>query len=156
MTDAENTNWIACPVTEPEIFIDAFVKHAGENNIDNMCLFAKHYRSGYCWHFAHTLQTVFDRGEVCWAAPFGHMVWLDDDGTPYDIEGKYQGEYFYLIPESYLLPYRHELMHIRGIQPSAFPVSSKEDLIAIVKQYCHDTGETYDPDIEKYFRKTQL
>lgn len=45
-------------------------------------------------------QGWFGRGEVCWAAPFGHFIWLDNE-TPYDIEGVYYGESLYFIPESY-------------------------------------------------------
>lgn len=43
------------------------------------------FESGYCYYFAHMLKLAFKRGEVCWAAPYGHMVWVDDDGIPYDI-----------------------------------------------------------------------
>ena len=45
------------------------------------------FESGYCYYFAHMLKLAFKRGEVCWAAPYGHMVWVDDDGIPYDISG---------------------------------------------------------------------
>lgn len=45
------------------------------------------FESGYCYYFAHMLKLAFKRGEVCWAAPYGHMVWVDDDGIPYDIFG---------------------------------------------------------------------
>ena len=45
------------------------------------------FESGYCYYFAHMLKLAFKRGEVCWAAPYGHMVWVDDDGVPYDISG---------------------------------------------------------------------
>ena len=49
------------------------------------------FRAGYCYYFAHMLKLAFGRGCVCWAAPFSHIVWVDTDGMPYDIEGVYAG-----------------------------------------------------------------
>ena len=52
-------------------------------------------------HFAHMLKTVFERGEVCWAAPFSHFCFVDSDGKAYDGGGRYKGETLYMIPERY-------------------------------------------------------
>ena len=41
----------------------------------------KQFSSGYCYYFAHMLQAAFGRGEVCWAAPYGHIVWVDEEIT---------------------------------------------------------------------------
>lgn len=58
------------------------------------------FRCGYCWYFAHMMQTAFHgEGTVCFAYPFGHWVWCSNNGTPYDIEGVYTGEAELLIPE---------------------------------------------------------
>lgn len=45
------------------------------------------FASGYCYYFAVMLKTAFDRGEICWHRCHGHIVWLDTDGTAYDIGG---------------------------------------------------------------------
>ena len=45
------------------------------------------------------LKLAFKRGEVCWAAPYGHMVWVDDDGIPYDISGLDDSDTNDYIPE---------------------------------------------------------
>jgi hypothetical protein len=145
-------NWIHDPQSEPEIFINEFVKHGRENNADAMAEFAKQYSAGYCWHFAHMLQSVFRRGEVCWAAPFGHMIWLDSDNTAYDIEGKFQREARYLIPEYYLSNFITEFMHIRGMNDPIGKPSTREDLIQIMKTYCKTTGNEYDPNVERYLQ----
>lgn len=57
------------------------------------------FASGYCYYFAHMLQTAFNRGEVCWAAPYGHIVWVDENGIPYDISGVNESETNDYIPE---------------------------------------------------------
>lgn len=59
----------------------------------------KQFSSGYCYYFAHMLQAAFGRGEVCWAAPYGHIVWVDEGGTPYDISGVNDSDTKDYIPE---------------------------------------------------------
>lgn len=148
------TNWIHDPKTEPEHFINQFMMHAiaPDNYSEHSCeLFRMHFRAGYCWHFAHILKAVFYRGEVCWAAPFGHIVWRDKDGTPYDIEGIYDGEAIYLIPEKYFSEHLNEFKHIQWMDNKIGKPSTKQDLTRIVKKYCTETGLPYRPEIEDYF-----
>ena len=57
------------------------------------------FENGYCYYFAVILKTAFNRGEICWHRNFGHIVWKDDDDTPYDINGP-----FYDYKEGDLLP----------------------------------------------------
>lgn len=152
--DKTITSWIHDPKTDPERFIDQFMRRAvaSDNYSDHSCeLFRMHFRAGYCWHFAHILKAVFNRGEVCWTAPFGHMVWRDEDGTPYDIEGVYDGEAMYLIPEKYVSEYLHEFKHIHGMDNTTNKPSTKQDLMHIVKKYCTETGQPYRPEIENCF-----
>lgn len=92
------------------------------------------FRAGYCWHFAHLLKTTFGRGEVCWAAPFGHIVWVDDNGVPYDAEGANFGEQIYHIPEKYLGECLNDFKHI----PGGDHKSTKKELTAIIRQYEDD------------------
>ena len=68
---------------------------------DNPEVIIKQFRAGYCLHFAMMLKTTFNCGEVCWAAPLGHMVFIYKD-IPYDIEGINTSECDYYIPISYL------------------------------------------------------
>ena len=89
------------------------------------------FRAGYCWHFAHMLKATFDRGEVCWAAPFGHFVWCDTDGTPYDVEGLYCGEASCFVPESYMGNALLDFKHIPGKGFNA----SISDLESILNRY---------------------
>lgn len=91
----------------------------------------KKFRAGYCWHFAHMLKATFNRGEVCWAAPYGHFVWVDIDRTPYDIEGVYFGEAKYFIPESFLGNAIDDFRHIKGIIFNA----TEEDIKNIIEKY---------------------
>ena len=62
----------------------------------------KLFMDGYCYHFANILKTTFDRGEVCICFPFGHFVWVDTDGTPYDAESVHTGDQKAYIPEKFL------------------------------------------------------
>ena len=95
------------------------------------------------------LKDVFNRGQVCWAAPFGHMVWVDENGTPYDIEGKYQGEAFYFIPEDMcgdsIIGFKHCDLFDKQIHPI-----SKPELISLIKKYCEETGEEYNERVELF------
>lgn len=81
-------------------FINTFMNYIkpDEDNNNPQELLHNLFRSGYCYHFAHMLKVVFNRGEVCWAAPFSHMVWQDINGEVYDVEGIYDGEAQYFIP----------------------------------------------------------
>lgn len=47
------------------------------------------FTNGYCYYFAVILKTAFNRGKIVWHRNHGHIVWLDDDGTPYDAGGPF-------------------------------------------------------------------
>lgn len=70
------------------------------------------FRAGYCYYFAEMLKLAFNRGCVCWAAPFSHIVWCDINGVAYDIEGVYFGEADYLIPVEYIKDSLWSFKHI--------------------------------------------
>ena len=72
------------------------------------------FRAGYCYYFALMLNKAFGRGCLCWTAPFSHIVWMDTDGTPYDIEGVHSGENEYYIPIEYLGESIQSFMHVPG------------------------------------------
>ena len=127
-------------------FITDFLYH--QNNDVTAEKLIIQFRTGYCYHFACILRDTFHRGLVCWAAPFGHIVWKDIDGSIYDIEGEYNGEAFYFIPVWYLGEYIREFMHINL---DNHPASTKQELIDIIKKFCNDTGEEYNKNIENHF-----
>lgn len=54
-------------------FIADFACHTATNG-DEYEILRSTFRNGYCYYFARILKTAFNRGEVCWAAPFGHFV----------------------------------------------------------------------------------
>lgn len=76
------------------------------------------FRAGYCWHFAHILQTTFKCGVCCLTFPFGHFVWIGPDWNPYDIEGVYEGEANYYLPEYLMEQDLPDFMHIPGVDIS--------------------------------------
>lgn len=161
--DAINNTTVQSPL-EPEIFIDGFKtrKTLIENSDSRFLMYMqdnqriydiieRQFRCGYCWHFAHMLKNVFNRGEVCWAAPFSHIVWVDTDKIAYDIEGKYISDALYFIPESYLGDYVNSFKHISwDIDIKYSP--SKKDLIEIMKKYCDDNNIVYDSTCERWFK----
>lgn len=73
------------------------------------------FYGGYCWHFAHILKATFKRGEVCWNT-FSHFVWVDVDNlVAYDINGIYEGEAPYYVPEHHLGLTIEDFLHIPGV-----------------------------------------
>ena len=74
------------------------------------------FRAGYCYYFALMLKDAFNRGCICWAAPFSHIVWMDISSIPYDIEGVYSGEAEYFIPISYLKEELWSFKHVPNIE----------------------------------------
>ena len=158
--------------TEVEVWINNFYKTFRENaiaesrlayydfnnmNISDLSIylneiFRKIYHAGYCWHFAHTLKSVFERGTVCWAAPFSHFVWQDEDGKIYDCEGIYNGEAYYFIPEDKLDKDKFiGFRHIEGKSCDA----SYEYLIEIMKTYCVKNNIEYDKKAEYFLKRVE-
>lgn len=92
------------------------------------------FRAGYCYYFAHMLLEAFNRGTVCWAAPYGHMVWVDTDGNPYDIEGVNFSDCKYYIPCTYLEGHIDDFKHVQGVISNA----SEEFLASVISRYEED------------------
>lgn len=115
-------------------FISDFMTHAAATQEECEVLRLT-FHAGYCWHFAHILKDTFKRGEVCWAAPFGHFVWVDDNGVPYDVEGVNEGEQDYNIPESYLGDKIKDFTHIPG---ECVPITTDDEVIEIIRKYEED------------------
>lgn len=47
------------------------------------------FTNGFCYFFALMLQDEFKRGKLVEVVDHGHVVWKDNDGTLYDINGIY-------------------------------------------------------------------
>jgi hypothetical protein len=90
----------------------------------------KQFASGYCYYFAHMLQLAFKRGEICWAAPLGHIVWVDTNNVAYDISGCNESECQYYIPISMLGDMIKDFTHVPG---DAYNASEQEIASVIVK-----------------------
>lgn len=117
-------------------FIADFLYVRGPDHADAI---GSAFRAGYCYYFAHMLALAFRRGQVCWAAPYGHFVWLDDkDGYPYDAEGLYSGEAEAFVPERYLGGALDDFLHVRGKAHD----TSEQEIQAILDRYLEDTGKT--------------
>lgn len=137
-------------------FLDEFTKHgiAFNKTYGDVTLYNQ-FMGGYCLHFALMLQGLFQRGKVCLAAPFGHMVWMDDDGTCYDYGGFYDGEAFYfipidMIPKSMLTDFRH----VPSETPTAY--ISRNKCIWLMKRYCTTHGIDYDETAERFLKHTTV
>lgn len=115
---------------DPEV-IDFIIDILTHNGMDTSECTRRLFRNGYCYYFAHMLGIAFRRGTVCWAAPFGHFVWKDDNGIAYDIEGIYQGEADYLIPEEYMGKSIYDFLHRKRKSFNATP----DDIDKIIKHY---------------------
>lgn len=108
MSDKENKEywlkeWVSCyPNADTRVldFILTFLYHSSPTLNPTDACEAKRYtfRSGYCYYFALILKDAFQRGQICHAYPYGHIVWVDTDGMPYDVECVYVGEAEEFIP----------------------------------------------------------
>lgn len=97
--------------TNLEEFGDESVEMAMYNRAETMYDL---FKCGYCYYFAIMLKAAFNRGQICWAAPLGHIVWVDDDGVPYDIDGVNDSECEYYIPTSYIKEAIVDFKHVPG------------------------------------------
>ena len=96
----------------------------------------KLFANGFCYHFALMLKGLFNRGEIVWAAPFGHIMWKDVDGVPYDIYGAYGSEYEYLIPIKYLGDDIKDFTHLSSDNKRSG--TSKERIQETINNYLKD------------------
>lgn len=98
------------------------------------------FRCGYCYYFAAMLKAAFLRGHIAWVAPQSHCVWVDVDGTPYDIDGMFCDEYLYLIPmefaESICDKFRYAFRHNSEYSDSDRVLIGREDIIKVCRAYC--------------------
>lgn len=67
----------------------ADIRYDIRNSTDTIRSF---YEAGYCYYFAHMLKDAFQRGHLCLTEPIGHIVWMDENGCAYDINGPYRPE----------------------------------------------------------------
>lgn len=112
-------------------FIEQFLSHG--NSEETETVLKNQFNAGYCYHFAVILKAVFNRGEVCWCAPYSHMCWVDDDGTPYDIYGLCISEADHFIPVSYLGNCLNDFLHIG--KPHC---TTEEEIQNMIRQYLND------------------
>lgn len=82
-------------------------------NDDKNDIIYHQFAGGYCFYFAHILKLAFGRGEPKLAAPFGHIVWEDENGVAYDIGGVCY-DYEVLIPLDALGEGIEDFMHVPG------------------------------------------
>lgn len=115
-------------------FIANFVYHLGSTN-DSSKFINDEFMHGYCYYFAVILKDAFQRGNICYAYHLGHMVWVDIDGIPYDINGVHNSAKYY-IPIEYLKKGINDFKRVPGIGFNA----SKEFVDKVVKEYERDNG----------------
>lgn len=94
------------------------------------------FRAGYCYYFAKMLEDAFPGGTICWAAPFGHIVYLYKE-IPYDISGVYSGEAEEFIPISMLGDALYDFRHI----PNKTYNASEENLEEIRRKWKQMKGK---------------
>lgn len=93
------------------------------------------FSSGYCFYFAVMLREAFQRGEVCWCAPYGHICWVDNNGLAYDIYGICDAPADYFIPVSYIKDGLADFKHVPG---EAFDAS---------EEYIQDAIQRFERDL---------
>lgn len=89
------------------------------------------FANGYCYYFASMLKTAFNRGEICIAAPLGHIVWVDENNVPYDICGCNESECDYYIPVFMLGDMIKDFKHI----PNDEHNTTKDEIAALMTEW---------------------
>ncbi|MBR1987903.1 MAG: hypothetical protein IKA36_02565, partial [Clostridia bacterium] len=141
MSGKKEKSWVSGNEDNEVIrFINRFYD-INNNSLDDQEVLRRQFRAGYCYYFAVMLKTAFNRGEICWCAPFGHMCWVDTDGTPYDCEGVYDGEAVYLIPEHYLGESIKDFMHTDEVYDI-----SRDEVMNTINKYRADRSISDDTD----------
>ena len=107
------------------------------------------FESGYCYYFAHMLKLAFKRGEVCWAAPYGHMVWVDDDGIPYDISGVDDSDTNDYIPEFMMESTVKDFRHVPGVVNN----TTDQKIAQMVLDWHDIKSEMFGGDVTKFSLK---
>ena len=107
------------------------------------------FESGYCYYFAHMLKLAFKRGEVCWAAPYGHMVWVDDDGIPYDISGVDDSDTNDYIPEYMMESTVKDFRHVPGVVNN----TTDQKIAQMVLDWHDIKSEMFGGDVTKFSLK---
>lgn len=156
----ENEDEIQKEIRVVDEFIEVFFNHPVHPDGDSVIHYQ--FRSGYCWHFAHMLKTVFgDRGVVCWTAPLGHFVWYDTKtNTCFDIEGIYnflEHDVECLIPETYLTD--DHLNNFKHVKSWNTHYTDTEEENQIIQRYKKDVAEGKCPRIprsEEATRKVEI
>ena len=113
-------------------FIANFVYHQGYTT-DSAKFITSQFKEGYCLHFALMLKSLFGSGKMCWAAPHGHIVYVDND-IAYDIEGVSTFDCEYYIPISYLNRGIRDFTRIPGDKFNM----SEEYIQGVIEQYKKD------------------
>lgn len=140
--------WISEPRNDVEMFINEFMECSAITE-DEQEVIRSLFRAGYCYYFAHLLENAFNRGTVVWAAPFGHICWQDVDGKVYDIEGEYDGEAYYMIPEKFMEDKYPGIMLDFKHLPNLSYGANVQTLISIMKDFCKEQNIWYDTNVER-------
>ena len=119
------------------------------------------FSNGYCLHFAIILKTLFKTGEICWAAPYGHMVYVQDN-IAYDIDGISRSDCEYYIPISYIKKGIKDFTRV----PGQFFDASEEYIQDAIERYKKDNniienkcmlfGQFKELDIYKYAKWVEI
>ena len=109
------------------------------------------FTAGYCYYFAVMLKDAFQRGEICWCAPYGHICWVDDNGVPYDISGVCDSECDFYIPVRYI---PEGIADFKHIPHKAFNASKEYIETAIQRQLLAKMFETFTGiSMKEYLKK---
>lgn len=109
-------------------FINDFIIFQGKEKSE---VLRTQFMCGYCYHFAKILQSVFKRGTCCICAPYGHVVWQDENGVAYDLDGVYYGDAEYLISEEFA----GDLILDFVRRPNCNHNTTKEEIEDLMKRY---------------------
>lgn len=101
------------------------------------------FHAGYCYYFAVMLKEAFDRGQICWCAPYGHICWQDDNGVGYDIGGICDSECDFYIPVSYIKDGLLDFLHIPGKEFNA----SQEYIDQAIETFKKDLIESFNVNV---------
>lgn len=89
----------------------AFISHFTGTDGEQVGVFRRTFAVDYSYYFALMLCNAFQRGSVQMLYPYTRFVWVDIDGTAYDIAGVADVSGASLIPWESLESVHHTLLH---------------------------------------------
>lgn len=147
----------------PEVDLNVleFIKNFRTSNSIREEVLEDTFMRGYCYYFANILKTAFERGYIAVTAPYGHIVWVDNEigfdingistssGTFIPIEhlGRHISDFKHVPGEDSVVTIERDIQQIIELfdstNPKDSPAIHREKLFDMLSKYVDDKSLNY-------------